>query len=271
MTSVSTSPTSANAGATPGLSTFVPALQRLGLLAFILAIWWIGSLNTPAYVLPGPLAVAQAVGDLAGTETFLVDIGATLGRVATGFGIALVVGVPLGIVFGANRTIGNFFEPLLPILNTVSSAIWAIFAMLWFGLSDMATIFVVLMTAMPLIITNTWQGTRNVSPELVEVAQSLRFGRTAILRKIYLPSILPHIFSGSRLAFAFGWRVSLVAETLGASSGVGYRLRQAADLFQADQVFAWTVLIISMMVAVEVGIFRPAERYLFRWQKARSV
>lgn len=271
MTSASTSPTRANAGATPGLSTFVPALQRLGLLAFILAIWWIGSLNTPAYVLPGPLAVAQAVGDLAGTETFLVDIGATLGRVATGFGIALVVGVPLGIVFGANRTIGNFFEPLLPILNTVSSAIWAIFAMLWFGLSDMATIFVVLMTAMPLIITNTWQGTRNVSPELVEVAQSLRFGRTAILRKIYLPSILPHIFSGSRLAFAFGWRVSLVAETLGASSGVGYRLRQAADLFQADQVFAWTVLIISMMVAVEVGIFRPAERYLFRWQKARSV
>ena len=263
--------TSARTAEAPGLSRFAPVLQRLGLIALILAIWWVGASGMPAYILPGPVAVAHAIGDLAATETFLVDIGATLGRVVTGFGIALGLGVPLGIVFGANRVLGNFFEPLLPILNTVSSAIWAIFAMLWFGLSDMATIFVVLMTALPLIITNTWQGTRNVSPELVEVAQSLRFGRIAILRKIYLPSILPYIFSGSRLAFAFGWRVSLVAETLGASSGVGYRLRQAADLFQADQVFAWTVLIISMMVAVEAGIFRPAERYLFRWQKTRSV
>ncbi len=261
----------ASAVEAPSLSRFTPVFQRLGLVALILAIWWMGARGMPAYILPGPEAVARAVGDLAATETFLVDVGATLYRVASGFVIALVLGVPLGIVFGANRALGNFFEPLLPILNTVSSAIWAIFAMLWFGLSDMATIFVVLMTALPLIITNTWQGTRNVSPELVEVAQSLRFGRAAILRKIYLPSILPYIFSGSRLAFAFGWRVSLVAETLGASSGVGYRLRQAADLFQADQVFAWTVLIISMMVAVEVGIFRPAERYLFRWQKARNV
>ena len=77
------------------------------------------------------------------------------------------------------------------------------------------------------------------------------------------------MFSGARLAF--GWRVSLVAETLGASSGIGYRLRQAADLFQADQVFAWTVAVISLMTLIEVGLFRPVERRLFRWRKARSL
>jgi NitT/TauT family transport system permease protein len=85
--------------------------------------------------------------------------------------------------------------------------------------------------------------------------------------KIYLPSILPYFFSGARLAFGFGWRVSLVAETLGASSGVGYRLRQASDLIQTDQVFAWTIVQIAMMLVIEMGMLQPLEHHLFRWRR----
>ena len=88
-----------------------------------------------------------------------------------------------------------------------------------------------------------------------------------VMTKIYLPTIMPHFFSGARLAFGFGWRVSLVAETIGALSGVGYRLRQAADLIQTDQVFAWTITMIAMMVALESGILKPLENHLFRWKK----
>ena len=85
--------------------------------------------------------------------------------------------------------------------------------------------------------------------------------------KIYLPTILPHFFAGARLAFGFGWRVSLVAETIGASSGVGYRLRQAADLIQTDLVFAWTLTLIVLMATIEMGLLKPLENHLFRWQK----
>ena len=88
-----------------------------------------------------------------------------------------------------------------------------------------------------------------------------------VMRKIYLPTVMPYFFSGARLAFGFGWRVSLVAETIGASSGVGYRLRQAADLIQTDQVFAWTITMIAMMVALESGVLKPLENHLFRWKK----
>ena len=70
-----------------------------------------------------------------------------------------------------------------------------------------------------------------------------------------------------RLAFGFGWRVSLVAETLGAASGVGYRLRQASDLIQTDQVFAWTLAQIAMMLVIEIGLLQPLERRLFRWRR----
>lgn len=247
------------------------ATQRLVLCGTILAIWWLAALASPPYILPGPIAVVEALINVASRPTFLQDVGATSWRVCMGFALALGVGIPLGILFGANRAIGTFFEPVLPVLNTVSSAIWAIFAILWFGATDLATIFVVFMTAMPLVITNTWQGTRGVSAELVEVALSLQFTNGPILRKIYLPSILPHVFSGARLAFGFGWRVSLVAETLGSSSGIGYRLRQAADLFRIDQVFAWTIVMVCLMLFIEMGMLRPLERHLFRWQRTRQL
>jgi NitT/TauT family transport system permease protein len=165
------------------------------------------------------------------------------------------------------RRLGEFFEPVLPVLNTVSSAIWAIFAILWFGISNATTIFVVFMTAMPLIITNVWQGTRSVNADFIELAHTLRMPARKVMVKIYLPTILPYFFSGARLAFGFGWRVSLVAETLGASSGVGYRLRQAADLIQTDQVFAWTITMIAMMAALEMSVLKPLENHLFRWKK----
>ncbi|HYK15892.1 MAG TPA: ABC transporter permease, partial [Burkholderiales bacterium] len=195
------------------------------------------------------------------------NLAITLERVSIGFVLATIVSVPFGIMFGAVRRLGEFFEPVLPVLNTVSSAIWAIFAIIWFGISEQTIIFVVFMTAMPLIITNVWQGTRSVNADFIELAHTLRMPAWKVMLKIYLPTIMPYFFSGARLAFGFGWRVSLVAETLGASSGVGYRLRQAADLIQTDQVFAWTITMIAMMATLEMGVLKPLENHMFRWRK----
>jgi NitT/TauT family transport system permease protein len=243
------------------------ALQRLALLVLIVLVWWVASLSAPVYILPTPVRVLQRIIDLSRSGDLPYNLLTTLARVLVGFALAVVLGVPGGIVLGSNRALGTFFEPILPVMNTVSAAIWSIFAIIWFGLSPATPVFVVLMTALPLIITNVWQGTQAVNAEYVELAQALRFSRLKTLIKIYLPSIMPYFFSGARLAFGFGWRVSLVAETLGASSGVGYRLRQASDLIQTDQVFAWTITQIVRMLVIEIGMLQPAERYLFRWRR----
>jgi NitT/TauT family transport system permease protein len=242
-------------------------LQRCALVALLLAAWWLGSMTAPVYVLPGPERVFARIVQLTQSGDLPMNLLTTLVRVVAGFLIAVAIGVPAGILLGSNRALGTFFEPILPVMNTVSSAIWAIFAVIWFGLSPATPIFVVLMTALPLIITNVWQGTQAVNADYVELASALRFSRAKTLAKIYLPSILPYFFSGARLAFGFGWRVSLVAETIGASSGVGYRLRQASDLIQTDQVFAWTIVQIAMMLVIEIGLLQPLERHLFRWRR----
>ena len=241
--------------------------QRLALFGVVVGAWWLASLGIPHYILPGPPRVYAAFKLILDNGDLWANMGITLGRVGVGFVLAALISVPLGIMLGAIRRLGEFFEPVLPVLNTVSSAIWAIFAIIWFGISNATTIFVVFMTAMPLIITNVWQGTRSVNADFIELAHTLRMPGRKVMAKIYLPTILPYFFSGARLAFGFGWRVSLVAETLGASSGVGYRLRQAADLIQTDQVFAWTLTLVVMMAVLEMGILRPLENHLFRWKK----
>ncbi|WP_029043160.1 ABC transporter permease [Cupriavidus sp. WS] len=240
--------------------------QRLLLAGVILLAWWIGAARLPSFVLPGPGKVALALVSLWHSDTFAQDVAATCQRVMLGFAIATVIGTLLGLALGASRVLARFFDPLLTLFNTVSSAIWAIFAIIWFGISDATTIFVVFMTAMPLILTNVWQGAQTVDMQYVDLARSFRMSRARILLKIYGPTILPHFFAGARLAFGFGWRVSLVAETIGASSGIGYRLRQAADLVQTDQVFAWTVLLVALMLLLEGGALKPLERWLFRWK-----
>jgi len=241
--------------------------QRLALVAAVLGIWWLASLRVPHYILPGPARVWDALQLIIDNGDLWNNLVITLWRVAVGFVLATLIGLPFGILLGANRGAGEFFEPVLPVLNTVSSAIWAIFAIIWFGISNATTIFVVFMTAMPLIITNVWQGTRTVNADFIELAQVLRMPQWKVMAKIYLPTILPYFFSGARLAFGFGWRVSLVAETIGSSSGVGYRLRQAADLIRTDQVFAWTLTLVIMMATIEMGMMKPLENYLFRWKK----
>jgi NitT/TauT family transport system permease protein len=241
--------------------------QRIVLVAVVGGIWWLSSLSVPHYILPGPARVWEALQLIARNGDLWSNLGITFWRVTIGFVFATLVGLPFGIVLGANKRAGDFFEPVIPVLNTVSSAIWAIFAIIWFGISNATTIFVVFMTAMPLIITNVWQGTRTVNADFIELARVLRMPDWKVMTKIYMPTILPYFFSGARLAFGFGWRVSLVAETIGSSSGVGYRLRQAADLIRTDQVFAWTLTLVIMMATIEMGILKPLENYLFRWKK----
>jgi NitT/TauT family transport system permease protein len=253
----------------PARQTFrvVVVVERVALAAALVGLWWLLSLAAAPYVLPSPARVWSALEIIAARGDLWQNLGITFWRVGVGFVVAALIGLPLGIVLGANRRLGEFFEPVLPVLNTVSSAIWAIFAIIWFGISNATTIFVVFMTAMPLIITNVWQGTRAVNADFIELARVLRMPDWKIMAKIYLPTILPYFFSGARLAFGFGWRVSLVAETIGSSSGVGYRLRQAADLVRTDQVFAWTMTLVLLMAALEMGVLSPLERYLFRWKK----
>src|SRR5260370_36842630 len=133
--------------------------QRLALALLLLAVWWLVSLAVPPYVLPRPERVFARIVQFSQTGDLPINLVTTLGRVLAGFALAVAIGVPGGILLGSHRALGTFFEPILPVMNTVSSAIWAIFAVIWFGLSPMTPLFVVLLTAFPLTRATVWQCT----------------------------------------------------------------------------------------------------------------
>lgn len=240
---------------------------RVLLFAVFLVLWTIMSWGLPTYIFPDPVTVGEVLVRLASNGTLFHHLLITFYRVVAGFLFAALIGVPLGIFLGASKRVGAFFEPVLPVISSVSSTCWAIIAVIWFGVSDATPIFVAFMTALPLVTTNVWQGTRNVSWEWLELAQSLQMSRLQTLRKIYLPAITPYFYSASRLALGFGWRVSLVAEALGAGSGVGYMILRAADLVQTSHVFAWTIAVVTTMLLLETLLIRPTEAWLFRWKR----
>jgi NitT/TauT family transport system permease protein len=242
-------------------------LQRIVLTLAFLLLWQLASSSVPGYLFPGPLATWDALLRIVKDGSIAVHLGVTMYRVTVGFFIATTVGVPLGIVLGSSKRLGEFFSPVLPVMNSVSSAIWSLIAVVWFGLSDMTPIFVCLMTGLPLIVTNVWQGTQNVNAEWLELARSVRMPKYKIFWKIYLPAVLPFFFSGARLAFGFGSRVSLVAEALGSSAGVGYMIVRSADLLQMSNVFAWSILLVGTIAAIDSLVIRPLEAFLFRWRR----
>ncbi len=250
-----------------GTRQFPIVLQRIVLILGFLLLWQLAASSVPGYLFPSPLATWDAFNRIVKDGSIALHLGVTMYRVTVGFFIATVVGVPLGILLGSSKMLGEFFSPVLPVMNSVSSAIWSLIAVVWFGLSDMTPIFVCLMTGLPLIVTNVWQGTQNVNAEWLELARSVRMPRHKIFWKIYLPAIMPFFFSGARLAFGFGSRVSLVAEALGSSAGVGYMIVRSADLLQMSNVFAWSILLVGTIAAIDGLVIRPIEAFLFRWRR----
>jgi NitT/TauT family transport system permease protein len=246
-------------------------LQRVMLAALFVAFWQAAASSVPGYVFPGPAQTWDAFLRIVKDGSIGLHLGVTLYRITVGFLIAAVIGVPLGILLGSSKRLGEFFSPVLPVMNSVSSAIWALIAVVWFGLSDMTPIFVCLMTGLPLIVTNVWQGTRSVNAEWLELARSVRMPAHKVFWKIYIPAVLPFFFSGARLAFGFGSRVSLVAEALGSSVGIGYMIVRSADLLQMSNVFAWSILLVATIAAIDGFVIRPIENTLFRWRKESTV
>lgn len=249
-----------------GRRRFIVA-QRIALALLFLALWQAAASTAPGYLFPGPRETYDAFLRILADGSIALNLGVTLYRITVGFLIATAIGVPLGILLGSSKALGEFFSPVLPVMNSVSSAIWALMAVVWFGLSDMTPIFVCLMTGLPLIVTNVWQGTRNVNAEWLELAHSVRMPKHKVIWKIYIPAVLPFFFSGARLAFGFGSRVSLVAEALGSSAGIGYMIVRSADLLQMSNVFVWSILLVGTIVVIDGLVIRRAEAYLFRWRK----
>jgi NitT/TauT family transport system permease protein len=221
----------------------------------------------PAVLLPTlPKVWAALVASLA-DGSMLHHAGSTLYRVMLGFGLAIVAGIPLGILMARFRPVENFFLPLASALMPIPSLAWVPVFILWFGLGNTVSILVVFYAATFPMLLNTWSGVRAVNPLWLRAAGAMGANEQALFWKVIIPGASPFIITGLRQAFLRAWIAVVGAEALAASDwGLGWVIFDAKEFLNADLMLASLVVIGAIGFMFERLVFGSLERStVLRW------
>jgi len=232
----------------------------------LLLLWQLISLFFQPTFLPSPEDLAWKVGTvLSGKRAYLV-MGKTLERVLIGLILSMLLGTAVGILMGLRRAVENFLDSWIMVLLTFPAISWAFLSVLWFGLSEIAPIFTIVLIVFPYVTMNVWVGAKAVDKELLDMAKVFKAKRALLLRKVVVPQLMPYVFSSLRISFALSWKIALVSEAFGAGRGVGKELMYWFQGTRADMMLAWGLSFMLLMVFVDVVIFRWWERRTFSWR-----
>ena len=195
----------------------------------------------------------------------------TLYRVLFGFGLAVAVGIPLGILMARFRPVENFFLPLVSALMPIPSFALVPLFMLWFGIGNLTTILIVFYAATFPMLFNTWSGVRSVNPLWLRAASAMGADEHALFWKVMIPAASPFIITGMRQAFLRSWIAVVGAEMLAASDwGLGWVIFDAKEFLNADVMLAALAVIGAIGFAFERLVFGSLERATIqRWGMVR--
>ncbi|MCY4206447.1 MAG: ABC transporter permease [Roseovarius sp.] len=233
------------------------------------AITWV--LNVNPTFLPPPTTVFERLATMAtvsmGDGTLIVHILGSLKRFATGFALAVIIGIPLGFAMGYFKPINKLVTPIFEAIRPIPPIAWAPFAILWFGLNVGAQAFVILLAAMPPIIINAQLAIRMTDGRLIDAARVFGAGPLRVLAEVALPSSIPLVFTGLRIGVANGWMALIAAELVagdGSSTGLGYLILQGQRTLNADLSIAAMIVIGVIGALLDVSLNR-LNRYFQGW------
>ena len=249
-----------------GLST--RGLQLLSWLAPVLLVIVWESLAQAGWlspqVLPAPSKVIRTAFKLATTGTLLNDLGVSLLRAAAGFAIGAAVGAGLGILVGFSRIAEAAIDRSVQMIRAIPFLAALPLVIVWLGVGEAEKIFLVALGVTFPIYINTVLGIRQVDPKLLELGRVQGLGPIQLISRIILPGALPSILTGVRYALATAWLALVVAETIGAQSGIGFLAMDAREFLRTD-VIVLTIVIYAMIGVAADAIARFLERRLLAW------
>lgn len=254
----------------------------LGLLVPVAAllVWQaVGSLPQMAGILPTPSKVVEGwntwIFGSAGlglnpySGTWLSNVQYSSMRVLQGFGLAALIGVPLGLLIGWSRLIMQLFDPLIQSLRPIPITAWLPFSIALFGIRDMGSIFLIFLGGFYAIVVNTTQGARDVERNLMRAASMMGASRRQLLYRVVLPASMPSIFTGLRIGLGISWTAVIVSEMVAVKSGLGYVLWDAYYVGRMDIVLA-DMVSIGMMGFLSDRLIVLIERKVLVWRMLQS-
>ena len=244
-------------------------MLRLIAPAAVLVAWSAISASSPlaASVVPPPHAVVATLGAQLASGVLLEHVLSSLGRSGLGYAVAAAIGIPLGLLMGVSPVARGLLTAPVELLRPVSSIAWIPLAILWFGIGLESVVFVIFIVCVFIVLLNTIAGVMEVDGDMVKAARTLGAHRWMVFRKVVLPSSLPAILLGLRVALAGAWGGVIVAEMIASQRGIGYLIHHAQTTFQPALVIG------SMLVIGVVGYllnrgFLVVERRLLPYARA---
>lgn len=252
----------------PGTASVLRSLARgfvtgaSGLIA-LFALWWAGI----ELLVAGdgfarafaPAASLQSLAGLLAGGDVLIHAGVSLRRILVGLGLALAIGVPLGLAVGGLRVLEAATTPAFQFLRMISPLSWMPIAVMVFGVGDQPIYFLLGFAAVWPIMLNTAAGVRQLDPRWLQLARSLSATRWETLLRVVLPGVLGHVLTGLRLAIGILWIVLVPCEMLGVSAGLGYAILDARDRLAYSELMALVLLIGVLGFALDAaarGLYR---------------
>jgi NitT/TauT family transport system permease protein len=218
---------------------------------------------TWAFGTPGPMTLSPYVGNWSEAVTFSAL------RVAKGFGLAILLGVPLGILIGWSKLASAMVDPTIQWLRPVPITSWLPISIAVFGISDFGAVFLITIGAFYPIVINTTQGARDVDKNWIRAALMMGANSSDVMRRVVLPAALPSIFTGLRIGLGIGWTAVIVSEMVAVKSGLGYVLWDAYYVGRMDIMIADMVSIGLFGFLSDWAIVR-LEMWVLRWRRLQS-
>ena len=250
---------------------------RIGSIFVLIILWYFAAiLMADAEVLPGPLAIAYAIVGVVsepgpeGRSAFF-HVGITLGRTFITFGVAMALGIAIGLAMGLRKTIEYSMMSLIPLALTMPTILMVFLAVMWFGFNEIGSLVAVVGVVTPYVAVNIFQGAQAMDKSVIDMATVFRADKKMMIRKVYIPQLLPYIFSAFRFAFGMTWKIVALAETFGIKYGIGYMFFFWFEQFNMELVLAWIIMFVILMLALEHGVFARLEHAAFKWRPANKL
>jgi taurine transport system permease protein len=260
------------ANPTPGAPRTIPvvAIAASVTIASLFAAWAISAhfRLLPALFLPSPVEVGRAFLTVARDgfvdATLWQHLGASLGRVFAALVGATLVAVPVGFAIGSSRIGRGIFDPIIEFLRPIPPLAYLPLVIIWFGIGEPSKVLIIAIAMLAPIVISTASGVKGVDQDRLNAARSLGATRAQLLRHVVLPSTLPAILTGIRIALGAGWSTLVAAELVAASRGLGFMIQSAAQFLVTDVVLMGILVIAAVAFALE-ALLRWIERRLVPW------
>jgi NitT/TauT family transport system permease protein len=177
----------------------------------------------------------------------------------------------MGVAMGLWNHAERFLDIYILIGLTIPGLAWALLSVMWFGVSEAAPVFSIVMVVAPMLAVNAWQGTKAIDKQLLEMAKAFRISRRRVLAGVVITQLAPYLLAASRFGFGLGWKVVVLSEIFGLTNGIGYMLNRAFSQFSMTDVLAWTMGFTMIMFAFEYCFLQPLERHILRWRPKLSL